>query len=243
MKKFLVIALAVIVLIVVVVVFVLSNLNSLVASVIEKNGSEVTQTKVSVSGVEISLREGRGSIEGLNIASPEGFEAENAFTLDDITVGIDIKSLRGEPIIINEIRIKAPVVYAEINKTGGSNIDELRKKVQEYTSRAAGESGESEKPDKLILIRQFVFEKGSIEVNASALGLEKRTIVLPEIMMNDIGGPGGATPDKIAGIILAAVAKKAASEIGGSEINRLIEEKLGGEIKDKAKGLLDKIKN
>ena len=243
MKKLLIIALVVVVLIVIFVVFVLSNLNSLVAKAIEDNGSEVTQTSVSVTGVEISLRDGKGSIEGLNIASPEGFEAENVFTLDDITVGIDINSLRGEPIIINEIRIKAPVVYAEITKTGTSNIDELRKKVQEYTSQAAGESGESEQQDKLILIRQFVFEKGSIEVNASALGLEKRTIVLPEIRLEDIGGPGGATPDKVTGIILAAVAKKAASEIGGSEINRLIEEKLGGEIKDKAKGLLDKIKN
>ncbi|MCJ7823987.1 MAG: hypothetical protein MUP44_03740, partial [Anaerolineales bacterium] len=171
MKKFLVIALVVIVLIVVVVVFILSNLNSLIADAIEKNGSEVTQTSVSVTGVDISLREGRGSIEGLNIASPEGFEAENVFSLEDITIGIDIKSLRGEPIVINEIRIKAPVVYAEINKAGTSNIDELRKKVKEYTSRAAGESGESEKQDRLILIRQFVFEKGSIEVNASALGL------------------------------------------------------------------------
>ena len=243
MKKLLVIALVVIVLIVAFVVFFLSNLNSLVADAIEKNGSEVTQTSVSVTGVDISLRDGRGSIEGLNIASPEGFEAENVFSLDDITVGIDINSLRGEPIVINEIRIKAPVIYAEINKAGASNIDELRKKVQEYIPQSTGESGESEKQDKLILIRQFVFEKGSIKVNASALGLEKRTVVLPEIMLKDVGGPGGATPDKITGIILTAVAKKAASEIGGSEINRLIEEKLGGEIKDKAKGLLDKIKN
>ncbi len=243
MKKLLIIALVVVVLIVLFVVFVLSNLNSLVAGAIEKNGSEVTQTNVAVSGVKISLRDGSGTIEGLNIASPEGFEAENVFTLDDITVGIDINSLRDDPIVINEIRIKAPVVFAEITKAGSSNIDELRKNLKEFSSPGEEQDDAGEKPERSILIKKFVFEEGRIELDASALGLEKRTIVLPEIDMEDVGGPDGAVPGKVAAIIMATVAKKAANEIGSSEVNRLIEEKLGGELKDKAKNLLDKIKD
>jgi flagellar hook assembly protein FlgD len=243
MKKLLWIALVVIALIAVFVIFVFSNLNSLVAKAIEKNGSEVTQTSVSVIGIDISLREGSGSIKGLHIASPEGFEAKNVFSLDDITVGIDIQSLRDEPIVITKILIKAPVIYAEITKTGSSNIDEIRKNVQEYMPQSTEGSEGAEKQAKRVLIRQFIFEKGSIEVDASALGLEKRTVVLPEIKLENVGGPEGATPDEITKIILATVVKKAASEIGGSEINRLIEEKLGGEIKDKAKSLFNKITN
>lgn len=242
MKKVLIVVAIVIVLVVVALVLFFSNLNSLVAKAIEKNGCEVTQTSVSVSGVDISIREGRGTIKGLRVASPDGFEARDAFSLEDITVDIDIKSVRGEPIVIDEIRIQAPVVNAEITKTGASNIDELRKNVQAHTSGTTGEGAESSGQAKRIRIKQFVFEKGSIEVDASALGLEKRTITLPEIRLNDVGGPEGAPPDEIAKIILTVVAKRVASEIAGSEVEGLIKEKLGDSFNDKAKGMLDKIK-
>lgn len=241
MKKLLIAAGVIIALIVVIALVALSNLDSLVAKAIEKHGSEVTQTSVRVSGVSISLRDGRGSIKGLKVASPEGYEARTAFSLDDITVEINIKSVREDPVVINEIRIRAPVINAEITKTGSSNIDELRKRVQTSTAGNGGESAESGETAKRIRIERFVFEKGRVEVDASALGIEKRTIELPEIRLDDVGGANGAPPDEIARIILTTVAGKATSEIAGSELDRLIEEKLGGSLGDKAKGLLEKI--
>jgi succinate dehydrogenase hydrophobic anchor subunit len=63
MKKFVITGIIIVVLIVIIVFFLLSNLNSFVAKAIEKNGSKVTQTSVRVSGVDISLRDGRGSIK------------------------------------------------------------------------------------------------------------------------------------------------------------------------------------
>ena len=232
-----------IVLLVVIVILLLSSLNSLVAKAIEKNGSNVTQTGVRVSGVDISLRNGRGSIKGLRVESPDGFETRTAFALDDIAIEIDIKSIRQDPVVIEEIRIQAPLVKAEITKKGVSNIDELRKRVQGYTAGAAGESGESGGRTKRIRIERFVFEKGSVEVDASALGLEKRTLALPEIRLDDVGGTNGAPPDEIARIVLKAIAGKVISEIAGSELDRLVKEKLGGSPTDKAKQLLEKIGN
>lgn len=242
MKKALIVVAVIIVLVVIALVLLFSNLNSLVAKAIEKHGSEVTQTSVSVSGVDISLREGRGTIKGLKIASPEGFEARDAFSLEDITVDIDIQSLRGEPVVIDEIRIQAPVVSAEITEKGASNIDQLRKNVQAYTSGPKEDDAESGGQAKRIRIKQFIFEQGSIEVDASALGLEERTITLPEIRISDVGGPNGAAPGEITKIILAAVGKKVTSEIAASEIQGQIKDKLGESLTDKAKGLLDKIK-
>jgi len=243
MKKLLIAGVVVIAVIAVVAFILLSNLGSLVAKAIEKQGSEVTQTSVSVSGVDISLRDGRGSIKGLQVASPDGFEARTAFSLGDITLDIDIESVRQDPVVIDEIRIRAPVVNAEITKTGASNVEELRKRVQAYTAGKAGESGESTKGTKRIRIERFVFEQGRVEVDASALGLEKRTIALPEIRLDDVGGTNGAPPDEIARIILTAMAGKVTSEVAGSGLDRLVKEKLGGSFKDKAKGLPEKIGN
>jgi len=238
MKKLLIVAAVIVVLIVVLALLLVSNLDSLVAKAIEKSGSGLTQTRVSVSGVDISLREGHGSIKGLRIANPPGYRSGTALALEDITIDLDVKSVRKDPIVIEEVRIQAPTISAEITKTGGSNIDELRKRVQAAT---AGKSGQPGKSAKRIRIDRFVFERGRVEVDASSLGLEKSAIDLPEIRLENVGGANGAPPDEIGRIILTTVAEKAASEIAGSEIDRLVKEKLGGSLGDKAKGLFKKI--
>ncbi len=241
MKK-LIIVLAVIAAIVVVALIVaVSNLDKLIAKGIEKGGSEATQTKVSVSGVDISLREGRGSIKGLRVESPEGFGARTALSLEDITIALDIKSAGEDPIVIDEIRIKAPVVNAEITQAGETNINVLKKRVESYRGKVTVGGGNSGEPGKKLRIMKFVFEEGRIEVDASALGIEKKTIVLPEIRLNDIGGATGATPEEIAKEILTAVARQTSSAIADSGIDGLIKDKLGESAVDKAKGVLEKV--
>lgn len=242
MKKLLIAGAVAAVLIAAAVFFLLSNLNSLVAKAIEKAGGDVTQTSVAVSGVDISLRDGRGTIAGLRVASPGGYRERTAFALDDVTVDIDVQSVRREPVVLEEIRVRAPVVRAELTKTGASNVDDLRKRVQAYASRLAGQGGPSRKPAKRMRIERFVFEKGRIELDASALGLEKRTLDLPEIRLTDIGGRDGVPPEEIAKVIVTTVAGKAAAQIAGDEVNRLIKDKLGDSLGDKAKGLLEKIR-
>lgn len=227
MKKILIVFAVVAVLIVAAVIFLLSNLDSVVAKAIEKHGSEATQTSVTVSGVDISLREGRGSIKGLRVESPDGFKMRDAFSLGDITLDIDIKSLSSDPIVIDEIRILAPVINVEATETGATNIDEIRKNVQASAGGDAGGGG-SGGQEKRIRIKKFVFEEGSIEFDASAMGLEKRTVVLPEIRLDNIGGADGATPDEISRIILVAVSKKVAAEISSSGVKGWLKKKLGG---------------
>lgn len=240
MKKALIVLAVIVVVIAAGVYFLLSNLNSLVAGMIEKYGSEATQTSVTVSDVNISIRDSRGSIKGLTVANPEGFEAANAFEMDDITLAIDAQSLRGSPLVVEEIRILSPVVFAEFAGSGSSNINQLRKNVEEYTAERAGEE-ETGKEEKRITIKKFIFEEGKIEVDARALGAGKRTVTLPEIRMNDIGGEKGATPGEIAAIILKSVAQKAASRVANSELKSVIEKKLSDEGAEKAKELINKI--
>ena len=227
--------------------FLLSNLNSIVAQVIEKQGSDVVATDVAVSGVDISLRDGRGTIAGLSIASPDGFAVRHAFTLGEITVDIDLNSLREEPIVIDEIRVQGPVVNAEFLKAGSSNISELQKNVQQYAASidggGGGEGGQKSEDQKRIRIKRFVFEEGRIEVDAEALGLEKRSLNLPAISLDDIGGAEGARPDAIAMAVLDALTRKASTEIAKAEIKQKVQDLVTDEVKEKAQGLLDKIGN
>ncbi|MDD3641882.1 MAG: AsmA family protein [Candidatus Krumholzibacteria bacterium] len=240
MRKLLVIVAAVVVLIAVVAFLLIANIDSLVAKAVERSGSEATGTDVRVSGVKIELRDGRGSVEGLTVANPDGYEAPHAFTLEDIAVDLDLNSLGKDPIVIDEIRVKAPAVHAVFTETGLLNIDELRKRIDAY-ARESGGGEEQDGPAKRIRVARFVFEQGRIELDASALGLEKRTVALPGFDLGDLGGPRGAAPGEIAGEVLSAIAGRAASEVARSGVERLVEEKIGGTVGDKAKDLLKKI--
>jgi hypothetical protein len=240
--KRLIIVLAIIAAIVVVALIVaVSNLDKVIAKGIESLGSDATQTKVTVSGVAISLKEGRGSIKGLRVESPEGFDSRTALSLEDITVTVDGNTVREDPIVIGEIRIKAPVVNAEITQAGETNINVLKKRVESYGGKVTVGSGKAGEPGKKLRIMKFVFEEGRIEVDASDLGLEKKTIPLPEIRLDDIGGAAGATPEEIAREIMTAVARQTSSAIAGTEIDGLIKDKLSESAVDKAKGVLEKI--
>jgi hypothetical protein len=222
-----------------------SNLNSLVAKTIEKHGSRATGTRVAVSGVDISLKEGRGAIEGLEIDNPPEYSSAKAFQLDQIEIDIDLESVRKDPIVIESVLIRAPSVHAEFREDGSSNLDAIRKHLESLAGSSEpgkGGAGDS-KEQKRIRIRSFVFEKGSIRVDASALGIEARTLELPAIRLSDVGGSGGGTPDELAKEILGTVVTRAAREVARSGVLDFLEKNLSEPVKEGARKLLDALKN
>lgn len=243
MRKFLFIIVAIALIAILGVTLLLSNLNSLVARVIEEEGSKVAATDVKVSGVEIAIREGRGTIGGLTIANPDGYAERHAFALGEATVDMDLESLTGEPIVIEEVRVRAPVVNAEILESGASNLLELQENVRRFAGSAGGGGdGDGAGDDaKRIRIERFLFEEGRIKLDASALGLEARELVLPSIRIDDIGGAEGALPDEIAQAVLDALVRKAAAEAAKAGVEQKAKDLIEDELEDKAKGLLDKI--
>ena len=226
---------------------VVSNLNAIVAQVIENEGSDVTDTRVAVAGTAISLREGRGSLADLTIANPAGFAATKAFRLGEIVVDIDLKSVRSEPIVIEEIRVTAPVVNAEFRQDGSSNLAVLNRNVKEYAlrfstrDRESGSDDRPESPQKRIRIKRLVFEEGRIAVDATELGLERRTVELPAILLEDVGGIEGTTPAGIAQSVLMSLTERAAARIARAELEDRVGDAVEAEVEEQGKALLGKL--
>lgn len=214
-----------------------TGLGSVVGYAIEKSGSAVTGTRVRVAGVDLKLREGRCAIEGVRVASPADFTAPDVFVLNGISVELDVDSVRKEPVVVKEIRIRTPEVHAEFRNDGTSNVDEIRRNAQSHTA-AAGD-GRSAPPRKL-RIESFVFEGGTIDVDASAIGVEKRSVALPAFRIDGIGGEAGVPADEVAQVLVAELAKKAAASLAKDEVQQLVEKQVGGSVTDAVKGLLDR---
>lgn len=112
----------------------LRNLDSLVADAIERYGSEATGTAVTVDSVSIELREGKGSVRGLKVANPPGFDEPYAITWNEVSIDIDTGSIRSAPpYVVDAVRIDAPEVVFAVNGQGRVNLRELQQRIASST--------------------------------------------------------------------------------------------------------------
>jgi len=245
--------LALVVIIVAAMFYVFSSLDTIVAGAIEKYGSQVTRTSVSVSSIGLDLKNGSAAIRQLSVGNPAGFSAPDAFSLGGISTRLDIGSVGKDPIVIDEIRIDRPVVYYEINKAGESNIKALQKNIEQSTggsSEASAGSGDSQGPK--VVIRKLVIEGGKIDARVAALGDKSRTANLPRIQLNNIGDPakGGTTGAEVTRQVLNAIIARVGPAVANmgldkyvgksleeakALLNEKVDEKVGGALNEKAK--------
>ncbi len=227
--------------VVIALVVVWSNLDSIVKAAIEEVGSDATQASVTVDNVGLDIPNGSGSISGLVVGNPSGFEAPNAFNLGSISVKLDTGSVTGDTILINEIIVDAPKLTYEL--TGdGNNIGALRKNVEEYAKQfssgsggQASSGGGGEGAQKKLIIERLVLKNGSVAIRAPLANVELSQ-PLPEVVLTDIGKQtGGAHAAEVAQQVFAAVSSAVGSAVSNSALTKMLSEQ-GGAVLEALKG-------
>ena len=234
--------------------FVFTNLDAIVKAAIESVGSQTTQTAVRVDKVKITLSDGTGTISGLTIANPKGFEARNAFSLGAIETQIDLNSLTKGPIAIDKVLIHKPQVFYELNKDRQSNLNELYKNIAAASDGGAGAKKPAAKGDEpKLIIRHFQLADATVEANVVPLN-KKLTLKLPTIDLKDVGGKNGATPSEISKQVLDTITQRAIAAVKQAGIDEKVQalkseaqqkldtkkSEVGSRAKEKLKNLLGK---
>lgn len=210
-----------------------------IKSGVETFGPQVTQTKVLLDNVEISVLSGNGQLSGLYVGNPEGFKSENIFALEQVAIDINPRSLLSDEIVINKIYIKEPhISYEKTLRT--SNLKELLKNIEESTG--GSETLENEEltteevaqeesePGKDILIKEFVIENPNVFLGIAGFGA---TVPLPSIELTDIS----SSEEKIAATLLKQVIEKIAENIKTATTD------VSSETKDTTKDIFDSFKD
>ncbi|HDQ46434.1 MAG TPA: AsmA family protein [bacterium] len=224
------------------IVYLLTHLDFIVKTAIEKYGSQATQTAVRVRRVRIRLKEGAAGIEGLTVANPAGFRTPQAFSLGEIGVDIDLKSLKGEEIGIDEIVIRSPEIFVEINKENKNNLNEIRKNLPAEggaPSRQPASTREDE--EKKLTIRRILFTGAQIHVLAVPLGDRETRFTMPTIEMRNLRG----TPAQIAAQVISRLSDQALAEVkrrGADQARQIIEEQAKSQIEAQKKKAEDRIR-
>jgi len=203
-------ALAVILVVGVLVLY--SSLGAIITKAVNTTGPEIIQAKVNLDETVIDATSGKGSLHGLLIGNPEGFETESAFRMDKIEITIDPGSITSDTIIINEINIQAPEVTYELGGSG-SNVAAIQENVDAFVNKYAGaseskeKSGAKEGGTKMVINHVYV-KGGKVNISATLLGGKSMTVPLPDIHLKDIGKKdNGATPGEVVQSIIGALNK------------------------------------
>jgi hypothetical protein len=237
MKRVLIIGGVVVVAVIAVLIYVVyTSLDSIVEAAIEKYGSEITQTTVTLDGVKISLTDGQGALRGFRVGNPKGFETDHLLELGEIKVALDIGTITNDPVVIKEIVIDKPIVTYELGPHG-SNIAAIQRNVQAYM----GPGGDGSKADAgegpKLVIENLYIKGGEVNVKTTVLRERKLSARLPDIHVKDIGKKkGGALPGDVAEQIITHLTKGVGSAVATLNLDKLE----GAEEAKRAKETLEK---
>jgi len=196
------------------------NLDGLVKHAIETSASNATGTPVHVGSVAISLKEGRGTINGLTIANPPGFSGQPLLTLDSIDVRLDPAALTAAVPVIEEIRIGSTTFNYEINGAGESNLRIIQKQARRQ-QKAATATKPGESTEKKLRIRRLVFADSTATLDLGQFGGGRGVARVPGMNLTDLGGKQGATAQELAAEIVAELGKNLSATVGGGALRQL----------------------
>lgn len=163
-------------------------LDTIVKSGIEVVGSRALGTAVTVDTVLLSPFSGRGTISGLRVENPEGFDSQYAFELDSVSVALDVNSLLGDVALIESILIMQPIITYE-TKITTDNIRALLANLPPSGGAAQSEQ-ESEGATQQIIVRDFQMRGSQLNFVAASVSAP---ITLADIRIQNIGEEGGAS--------------------------------------------------
>lgn len=216
------------------------NLDKILKGALENIGSELLGVPVTVSAVKLDLKSGTGQISGFTIANPPGYSAKNAFQMNSIRLGIDIGSLGKQPIVMSELNIQSPKVELEAREDGSSNLQTLLNNMEKNSAQADKKAAEQQPPiggvEKGEPLRTS-FKKLAITgvtVNAIVPGQDPQQLVIPDIVMENVGGSSGLAPAEVGSLIIGDIISKS--------LKSALEKKLTEKVTEGAKGLIDDIK-
>lgn len=174
-------------------------LDRIVTTGIEVVGSQVLGTKVTVASVTISPLNGIGSISGLEIRNPEGFDSDYIFQLEQVEVSLNAASLLSDVIEIESIIITQPEITYETRITTDN--------VRALLENIGGSGGETATADseagKELFIRDFRLLGPQVNLVAA---VASAPISLPDIELTDIGTEdNAATVAQVLEVVLSAL--------------------------------------
>jgi hypothetical protein len=155
---------------------------------IEIAGSNALGVPVTVTGVSLSPFTGEGSIRGLSIANPEGFDAPYAIELGGVDIAINVGSLASDIIEIKSILVSDANITYE-TKVVTDNIRTLLNNLPGANAAPVIEANPDAPTSPKVVISDLRIMNPQINLHTR---VASAPIPLPDIQLQNIGEKNNA---------------------------------------------------
>jgi len=221
MKKIKIIIGILVVLLLLVVVAVLivgTHLGAIVKTGMENVGPKLTQTTLTVDGVDISLLSGSAGVKNLVVGNPDGYKAVQSISVSNAAVSLVPGSVLSDKIVIHSVEVRAPVITFEGNPLGMNNLKQIMANMEGTSSsttvansapmgtNAAPAQPAPAKAGKKLEVDDFLITGATVHANITGIVNRELTLTLPDIHLTALGtGPDGITGADLTKIVLNEV--------------------------------------
>lgn len=176
---------------------------SVVRDLVHTYGSDATKTEVNIGAINLSLKNGHGSIGDITVENPKEYSQKNIIKLGNIAVNVNKdsivkiiknvtnKDVKTETVVIDEIRIDKPEVTYELKTLVQNNVDDIMKNLNKSSSAKAKESTKKANAKTYnVAIKKVVIADGVATVAANLLGSSQSlSLNLPTVTITNVGTP------------------------------------------------------
>lgn len=179
--------------------------HSKVRQMVHIYGSQVVGTDVNIGRIDVSLKDGRGSVSDITVGNPNGYSKDLIINLGTAAVKVDVESVKKalmetakktgpkvKTIVIDEVRISKPEVTYELMNLNRNNANDVMANIKKNTASSAKK--EEPKPaDKdavqyNVAIEKVIVEDGTATIAAGLLGVSKSlSVPLPTVTVSNVG--------------------------------------------------------
>jgi hypothetical protein len=196
-----------------------AHLGDMVKKAMEVAGPKVTQTTLTVEGVNVSLLGGSAGVKGLVLGNPEGYQAPQSLSLSNAAVSLVPGSVLSDKVVIRSVEVHGLEVTFEGNPFGANNLTKLMANVEGTTPAsgaatnqpaasqpAASAPATPAKPGKKLQVDSFIITGAKIHANLTGIVNRQITLPLPDIQLTGLGqGPDGITAGDLTKKILREI--------------------------------------
>ncbi len=232
MKKLIRIALALVLLLVIGVAVLYVYRNSLIRSAVESQANTSLGVKTTLGSANLGLFGGTLSLGDLKIGSPNGYKADQMFTLNELGLGVNYGELRKEPIHVSKLVIDKPRAVLEY-VNGKFNFQAL------VDQMGGSKTPDNKEPVKLI-IDELTVKDATVEVRAPMIPAAIPPISIPSVTLKQVGnGDGNENGAAIKDVIGATMSALAASAANSPELKKF--GNIDQLLKDQAQQAMSKV--
>lgn len=194
----------------------LMYLGPLVKKGVETVGPMVTQVEVKLDSARVGLLSGHGSLKGLVVGNPPGYQSASAMKLGEISVEVVPRSVFADKIHLKSVTILAP----EITVEGGlkdNNLTKILANVEAFTGGPATNQTETAAAQKKIQLDSLVLRGAKVRTDLNLPGVPTLNLSLPDIELSNLGqGPEGITAGELTRQLIRQITTRTLTAVAGA---------------------------